>query len=81
MCAVVIGGKGRRGDGGGGGVNWENPSPPMVLSLSSDGCVKAWDVIQVRTHNVNLYLQQVSHRKSLFTGSQPYVVGIDKTLC
>ena len=33
--------------GGGGGVNWENPTPPVVISLSTDGCVKAWDVLQV----------------------------------
>ena len=35
------------GRGGGGGVNWENPLPPVVVSLSADGCVKAWDVQQV----------------------------------
>ena len=33
--------------GGGGSVNWDNPQPPLVISLSADGCVKAWDVIQV----------------------------------
>ena len=32
---------------GGADINWENPSHPVVVSLSSDGCVKAWDVIQV----------------------------------
>ncbi len=32
---------------GGGGVNWENPQPPLVVSLSQDSCVKAWDVSQV----------------------------------
>ena len=32
---------------GGGGVNWENPLPPLVVSLSQDNCVKAWDVSQV----------------------------------
>jgi len=31
----------------GGSVNWENPSPPLVVSLSADGCIKAWDVMQV----------------------------------
>ena len=31
----------------GGNVNWENPSPPLVVSLSADGCVKAWDIMQV----------------------------------
>ena len=33
--------------GGGVGVNWENPLPPVVVSLSADGYVKAWDVQQV----------------------------------
>ena len=32
---------------GGGGVNWENPQPPLVVSLSQDSCVKAWDISQV----------------------------------
>lgn len=45
MCTVVIGGRGKDG----GDMNWENPSTPVVLSLSSDGCVKAWDVMQVMT--------------------------------
>ena len=40
-----MGGRGGKGEN----VNWENPSPPLVISLSSDGTVKAWDVIQVRT--------------------------------
>ena len=35
------------GETGGGDINWENPSHPLVVSLSSDGCVKAWDVTQV----------------------------------
>ena len=43
MCVMVVGE--RRGAGG--DVNWENLSPPLVISLSSDGCVKAWDVMQV----------------------------------
>ena len=38
--AVVIGGS---------QVNWENPKPPLVVSLSTDGSVKAWDVLQVYT--------------------------------
>lgn len=42
---VVIGE--RRGGQGESDVNWESPSNPVVVSLSSDGCVKAWDVIQV----------------------------------
>lgn len=33
---------------GGGRVNWEDPKPPLVVSLSSDGSVKAWDVLQVK---------------------------------
>ena len=45
MCTVVIGGRGKDGED----MNWENPAAPMVLSLSSDGCVKAWDVMQVMT--------------------------------
>ena len=36
--AVVIGGS---------RVNWENPKPPLVVSISSDGSIKAWDVLQV----------------------------------
>ena len=32
---------------GGARVNWERPSPPLVVSCSSDGAVKAWDVLQV----------------------------------
>ena len=32
---------------GGGDINWENPSHPLVVSLSGDGSVKAWDVTQV----------------------------------
>ncbi|CAI8007365.1 hypothetical protein GBAR_LOCUS5169 [Geodia barretti] len=31
---------------GGGDINWENPSHPLVVSLSGDGSVKAWDVTQ-----------------------------------
>lgn len=37
--AVVIGGS---------QVNWENPKPPLVVSLSTDGSVKAWDILQVQ---------------------------------
>ena len=37
--AVVIGGS---------QVNWENPKPPLVVSMSTDGSVKGWDVLQVR---------------------------------
>jgi WD40 repeat protein len=37
-----MGGRGGRGED----VNWEDPSPPFVISLSSDGTVKAWDVMQ-----------------------------------
>ena len=37
-AAVVIGGS---------RVNWENPKPPLVVSMSTDGSVKAWDVLQV----------------------------------
>ena len=28
-------------------VNWEDPTPPMVISLAEDGCVKAWSVNKV----------------------------------
>ena len=44
-----MGGRGGRGED----VNWENPSPPFVISLSSDGTVKAWDVMQVRKPLLN----------------------------
>lgn len=39
----------------GGKVNWENPSPPLVVSLSADGCVKAWDIMQVWVYNSYTY--------------------------
>ena len=45
VSAVVMSGR-----GGGGDVDWENPAPPVVVSLSDDGCVKAWDVMQVRKY-------------------------------
>ena len=32
---------------GGSQENWENPKPSLVVSISSDGSVKAWDVLQV----------------------------------
>ena len=32
---------------GGGQMNWEHPTPPLVVSLDCDGNVKAWDVLQV----------------------------------
>ena len=35
------------GERGTGDINWENPSHPTVVSLSTDGSVKAWDVTQV----------------------------------
>ena len=36
--AVVIGGS---------QVDWENPKPPLVVSIDSAGSVKAWDVLKV----------------------------------
>lgn len=39
-CAEVVGGS---------GVNWEDPKPPLVVSLAVDKTAKAWDVLQVKT--------------------------------
>ena len=36
---------------GGAQVNWENPKPPLVVSISSDGSIKAWDVSQVKQYD------------------------------
>ena len=27
-------------------IDWENPGPPLVVTLSEDKSVKAWDVLQ-----------------------------------
>lgn len=36
---VVIGGR---------DVDWEDVRPPVVVSLSEDRCVRAWDLLEVR---------------------------------
>ncbi len=38
VAAEVVGGR---------SVDWEDPKPPLVVSLSADMAVKAWDVLQV----------------------------------
>ena len=61
VSAVVMSGR-----GGGGDVDWENPAPPVVVSLSTDGCVKAWDVMQVRSTYIYMYM----YMKYIYTHMQ-----------
>ena len=48
---------------GGGRVSWEDPRPPLLVSLAGDGSVKAWDVLQVggavcRVHDLGITSRQ-----------------------
>ena len=40
MTTALVLSKGR------GDTDWENASPPLVVTLSEDMCVKAWYVVQ-----------------------------------
>ena len=31
-------------------IDWEHPAPPAIVSLSQDGVVHAWDVMEVRVN-------------------------------
>lgn len=38
------------------GINWEQLAPPILVSLSSDSVVHAWNVIEVRVHVINIHI-------------------------
>jgi hypothetical protein len=47
---------------GGRNIDWENPEPPLVVTLSEDNCVKTWDVLKVRVVLVCVCFREVAFR-------------------